>query len=166
MRYFLKLLFITFVLGSCGVTSYLPIGNGSDVKTGLTFNVKKIREGCCGCSGVLVNTFNKGLLESQLHYEAGQGCPFSSAKFYYRYLPGGQRSGIDTLIAVSDSTFQFPITTVDQLALNKVDSFIQTQTLNSYRLHKVPITGYRNFTSIDRAELKIFPGRLSEEALR
>ena len=158
---------ITLFFLSCAGTNYITIGNGTGSSNDLRFNVKHVI-GCCGCSGVLVNTFKANKLESQLFVESNGGCPFNKTKFKFSYDGKGAISKVDTLIAVSDSSFQYVITETDKLALLKVDSFVDAQspTDRMYRLTKIAITGYRDKTNLDTEKLMLLAPVLTKKAVK
>jgi hypothetical protein len=154
--------FIAILLASCGMTTYSFISSGIDQANNTRFNIKHVRDGCCGCSGILVNTFENNKLQSQLFIESNEACPFNRTKYYFNYSPNGNMSSVDTLIAVSDNSFRYPVTNTDKIALTKVDSFIAVQN-SSYRLRKIEITGYREKSEADKG--KVYAPRLNKEAV-
>src|SRR5690606_10600099 len=158
-----KILIGTVFLTSCGTMTYSFIAEGVGQTQGTRYNVKHVKDGCCGCSGILVNSFLLGKLQSQLFIESN-GCPFAWTKFNFHYSENGNLTKVDTLIAVADSNYQYPITDIDKLALVKVDSFIATRNPQLYHLRKIDIKGYRNKTQRDSDELMVLPPRLSKTA--
>ena len=148
-------LFFVLVLSSCGSTSYKLIASGIGQPSEIKFNIKHILDRCCGCTGILVNTFQADKLQSQLFIESKEGCPFYWTKFNFHYASNGTTYKVDTLIAVSDSTYQYAITEIDKMALVKIDSFILTQTDSSqyYRVKKIEIKGYRDKNILDNDKM-------------
>ena len=167
MRHLNKIVILiaTFSLFSCGGATYKLISNGTGYTNDTRFNIKHVLDGCCGCSGVLVNTFHGAQLQSQLFVESNEGCPFNWTKYNFHYSQNGSLTQVDTLIAVADSSFKYPITEIDRIALTKVDSFIATQNSSLYRLRKIDIRGYRDKTQTDKDKLMLLPPRLDKHAL-
>lgn len=159
----LKSILATLFLVSCGTTTYTLISNGRGQMNETRFNLKHVKTGCCGCSGVLVNTFLLDKLQSRLFIESNEGCPFNQTKFNFHYSSNGEIAKIDTLIAVVDSSFKYPITDIDKMALTIVDSFIATQNSSLYKVRKIDITGYRDKTPADK--LMLLSPRLNKQAL-
>jgi len=124
-----------------------------------------VLDGCCGCSGVLVNTFQADKLQSQLFIESNEGCPFYKTKYNFYYSSTGSLIRVDTLIAVTDSSFTYPLTNIDNITLAKVDSFIARQNPSLYRIRKIDIKGYRDKTPADKDKLMLIPPRLDKHAL-
>lgn len=153
------------ILASCGGPTYKLISSGTGYENDTRFNVKHILDGCCGCSGVLVNTFHDDKLQSQLFIESNEGCPFNWTKYNFNYSHDGSLIKVDTLIAVVDSSFKYPITQTDKIALSKVDSFIATQNSSLYRIRKIDIKGYRDKEESDKDKLMLLPARLDKHAL-
>lgn len=160
----LKSILAVLLLISCGTTTYTLISNGRGQMTDTRFNVKHVKTGCCGCSGVLVNTFFLDKLQSQLFIESNEGCPFNQTKFNFHYSSNGKIAKVDTLIAVADNSFKYPITEFDKLALAKIDSFIAIQNSSLYKIRKIDIKGYRDKTSSDDKLMLLSP-RLNKQAL-
>lgn len=160
-----ELLIVTVFLTSCGTATYSFITDGIGQTQDTRFNIKHVKDGCCGCSGVLVNSFLLDKLQSQLFIESNDACPFAWTKFNFHYSESGRLTKVDTLIAVADSTYQYPVTDIDKLALAKVDSFIATQNSRLYRLRNIDIKGYRNKTQLDSDKLMLLPPRLSKSAI-
>jgi hypothetical protein len=155
----------TLFLISCGGTTYKLISNGTGHTKDTRFNIKHVLDGCCGCSGVLVNTFQGDKLQSQLFVESNEACPYNWTKYNFHYSQSGSLIQVDTLIAVADSSFKYPISDIDRIALTKVDSFIATQNSSLYRVRKIDIKGYRDKTHADKDKLMLLPPRLDKHAL-
>lgn len=160
-----KLALVATCLISCGAITYTFIAGGTDYQTDTRFNIKHIKDGCCGCSGILVNSFRNDKIESQLFVESNDGCPFNSTKFNFHYSRNGNLIKVDTLIAVIDDSFQYPITDIDKIALIKIDSFIAVQNSTTYPIRKIDIKGYRDKTESDKDKLMLLPPRLDKQAL-
>ena len=156
---------LLLVIFSCGQTTYKLIGSGIDQSSNTSFNIKHVLDGCCGCSGILVNTFQHDKLQSQLFIESNESCPYHWTKFNFYYSQGGEIAKIDTLIAVADTSFSYPITRVDSIALIKVDNFISAQTSSTYKVRKIDIKGYRDKTLADSNNLMLLPPRLDKHAI-
>ena len=162
---YLTLLIVTLTLTSCIKTTYKLISKGSGTTQDVKYTIKNVLPPCCGCSGVLVNTFKSNKLQSQLFIESNEGCPYNWTKYYFYYSTEGTLFQIDTLIAVTDSSFKYPITDIDKIALIKVDSFMSIQNSSLYRLAKINITGYRDKKPSDSRSLRLLPPRLDRRAL-
>ena len=152
----LSLLYLIFV-SSCGTTKYPIIATGIDQTDNTKYEIKHVKDGCCGCSGILINTIQNIDIKSQLFIESNEGCPYNHVKYYFHYIPSRLIAGIDTLIGVTDSSYIYPITNTDKIALSKVDSFISTQNSSAYRIRKINITGYRKVTKLDREKIILRP---------
>jgi hypothetical protein len=150
-----KITIILFLglFASCATTNLSVIATGNEQFDNTRFIVKHLRDGCCGCAGVLVDTYKLDKLQSQLFIESNSACPYNWTKFNFTYLSNGSLSKIDTLIAVDDSSFTYPITNTDKIALSKVDSFILTQNSTYYRIRKIDIKGYRNLIEADKGKI-------------
>ena len=159
MMPFFKIIVILFLMFfvSCGTTKLSVIAAGIEQSDNTRFFVKLIKDGCCGCAGVLVDTYKLNRLQSQLFIESNSACPYNWTKFNYYYLPNGGFSKIDTLIAVDDNSFTYPITNTDKIALARVDSFISTQNSTYYRIKKVDIKGYRDLVQADKEKIYFIP---------
>jgi hypothetical protein len=157
------LVLVILLLISCGGTTYKLIGTGVGQSSNTKFNIKHVLD-CCGCSGVLVNTFQDEKLQAQLFVESNEACPYLWTKFNFHYAPNGTTLKVDTLVAVADGTWTYPVTEIDKLALAKIDSFIAAQNSTMYHVRKIDITGYRDKNNTDNKRLMSFP-RLDKHAL-
>ncbi|MDB5203794.1 MAG: hypothetical protein JWQ27_3203 [Ferruginibacter sp.] len=161
----LTILFLAFLM-SCGTTNFSLITSGTEPSDNTRFNVKLVKDGCCGCAGILVNTFRLDELQSQLYVESNESCPYNWTKLNFYYSSNGTLTRTDTLIAVSDNTFTYPITRTDKIALEKAYSFIFKQTVNYYRIRKIDITGYRDATAADNMKIYFTSAFMDKKAVR
>ena len=98
----------TFLI-SCGGITYTLFANGTGEKDDIRFNVKHIKDGCCVCSGVLVNSFKNDEIQSQLFVESKNRFLFNSTKFYFPYSINDSLIKVDVMIAVVNTPFQYPV---------------------------------------------------------
>ena len=86
-----------------------------------SFVIKTVIAGCCGCESVYSSIVNRRKIQEQLVYEYAcrNGLP---TKFVFHYDSNDNLFSFDTLVAVTDDTYSFPLTPLERQIVAKMDS--------------------------------------------
>jgi hypothetical protein len=142
MRPFLIfLVFIAIAFTSCFRESYNTLQR-VDLTSADRYEVKSMA-GCCGCKAIFYNVTRNNKIAEQFVVETNCGL-YEPTKHLFTTDIKGEVTNIKSLIAVTDSSFTFPLTEIDKNALFKLDSiYTDWRSVNKRQIVFADITGYK-----------------------
>ena len=140
-KVFLVIIFIATTFTSCFRDAYKTL-HTVDFTGADSYEIKSMA-GCCGCKAILYNVLRSNKILEQFVVETNCGL-YEPTKHFFTLDTKGRVTKIKSLLAVTDSSFTFPLTEIDKDALIKLDSiYANWQSVNKRQIVFSDITGFR-----------------------
>jgi hypothetical protein len=138
---FIVIVFIVTTLTSCFRETYNTLQRVN--LTGADRYEIKSMAGCCGCKAILYNIIRSNKISEQFVTET-HCVLYEPTKHLFTLDTKGRVTNIKSLVAVTDSSFTYPLTEIDREALIKLDSiYLNWQSVNKGQMVFADVTGFR-----------------------